>query len=139
MIDNAKLSAAWWTLRIGIGLAAFLAGADKFFDILTDWGMYLSPLAERLLPVSGKTFMHMIGPVEMLVGLAILTRWTRLGAYALAAWLTAIAINLVITGSFYDLAVRDVEIAIAAYVLAQLTEILSNPPAAPAGISIDAR
>lgn len=82
--------------------------------------------------------MHLIGPVEMLVGLAILTRWTRLGAYAAAAWLTAIAINLVITGSFYDLAIRDIEIAIAAYVLAQLTEILSNPPAQPADISIEA-
>lgn len=139
MIDKTKLSAAWWTLRITIGLATFLAGADKFFNILTDWSMYLSPFAERLLPVSGKTFMHLIGPVEMLVGLAILTRWTRLGAYAAAAWLTAIAINLVITGSFYDLAIRDLEIAIAAYILAQLTEILSNPLAPPADISINAR
>jgi ABC-type branched-subunit amino acid transport system permease subunit len=64
--------------------------------------------------------MLITGPIEILVGLSILTRWTRLGAYVLSAWLLAISINLVFTGGFYDLAVRDVEIAIAAYVLANL-------------------
>jgi hypothetical protein len=95
---------------------------DKFFNILTDWSMYLSPVAQRVLPVSAATFMHIVGVVEMLVGLAILIRWTRLGSYVACAWLVAIAINLVTTGMFYDLAVRDIEIAIAAYTLARLTE-----------------
>lgn len=120
---NNKLNSSWWALRIGLGLAAFLAGLDKFFNLLTNWSMYLSPVAERFLPVTGKTFMLMTGPIKMLVGLCILTRWTRLGAYALSAWLLAISINLVTTGGFYDVAVRDVEIAIAAYVLANLTEV----------------
>src|ERR1035437_2190988 len=120
---NNKLNSSWWALRIGLGLAAFLAGLDKFFNLLTNWSMYLSPVAERFLPVTGKTFMLMTGPIEMLVGLCILTRWTRLGAYVLSAWLLAISINLVTTGGFYDVAVRDVEIAIAAYVLANLTEV----------------
>jgi hypothetical protein len=81
--------------------------------------------------------MHVIGPVEMLVGAAILTRWTRVGAYVAAAWLAAIAINLAVIGSFYDLAVRDVEIATAAYVLARLTEILSSTPVSPAEYSLE--
>ena len=118
-----KLDASWWVLRVGLGLAAFLAGLDKFFNLLTNWGMYLSPVTERFLPVSGTTFMLITGPIEMLVGLTILTRWTRIGAYVLSAWLLAIALNLVTTGGFYDLAVRDVLIAIAAYVLANLTEV----------------
>lgn len=116
------LDSAWWALRIGLGVGPFLAGLDKFFNILTDWGMYLSPTMEKLLPVSGTTFMHAVGVIEMLVGLAILTRWTRLGSYVAAGWLLAIAINLVTTGMFFDLAVRDVQIAIAAYTLARLTE-----------------
>lgn len=58
----------------------------------------------------------------MIVGLAILTRWTRLGSYVAAVWLVAIAINLVTTGMFFDLAVRDLEIAIGAFTLARLTE-----------------
>ena len=116
------LNSAWWALRIGLGVGPFLAGLDKFFNILTDWQMYLNPSIEKLLPVSGSALMQIIGIIEMVVGLAILTRWTRLGSYVAAGWLLAIATNLVTTGMFFDLAVRDVEIAIAAYTLARLTE-----------------
>lgn len=116
------LDSAWWALRIGLGLGPFLAGLDKFFNLLTDWGMYLSPLAERYLPVSGPVFMRTVGVVEMAVGLAILAGWTRIGGYVAAAWLVAIAGNLLSMGTFYDIAVRDVEIAIAAYTLARLGE-----------------
>jgi len=116
------LDSAWWALRIGLGLGPLLAGLDKFFNLLTDWGMYLSPLAEKIVPVSAPVFMRTVGVIEMAVGLLILAGWTRLGGYMLAAWLAAIAVNLVTTGMFYDLAVRDVEIALGAYTLAMLTE-----------------
>ena len=118
-----KLTSVWWALRIGLGLAAFLAGLDKFFNILTDWVMYLSPLAERLLPVSGPTFMRAVGVIEMAVGVLILAGFARIGGYILMAWLVGIAINLLSTGMFFDVAVRDVEMAIAAYALARLTEV----------------
>jgi len=120
---DRRLDSAWWALRLGLGLGPFLAGLDKFFNLLADWNMYLSPLATRILPISGPAFMRIVGVVEMIVGLAILTRWTRLGAYVAMVWLVLIAINLVTTGNFYDLAVRDVEIAIGAYALARLTEV----------------
>jgi uncharacterized membrane protein YphA (DoxX/SURF4 family) len=119
---DPRLDQAWWVLRIGLGLGPLLAGADKYSNLLTDWSMYLSPLARDVLPISGAAFLHVVGVIEMVVGLAILTRWTRLGAYVAAGWLVAIAINLVTTGMFFDLAVRDVEIALAAFVLARLTE-----------------
>ena len=119
---DAGLNSSWWALRIGLGLGPFLAGLDKFFNILTNWEAYLSPLALSVLPVSGATFMRAVGVVEMLVGLAILTRWTRLGAYVAGVWLVAIAANLVTTGGFFDVAVRDVLLALAAYTLARLTE-----------------
>ena len=121
-VEGNTLNSAWWALRIGLGVGPFLAGLDKFFNLLTNWQMYLSPTAERLLPMSGQTFMHVVGIIEMIVGLAILTRWTRLGAYVAMIWLIAIAINLVSTGLFFDLAVRDIEIAIGAFTLAKLTE-----------------
>jgi hypothetical protein len=70
--------------------------------------------------------MHIVGVIEMIVGLAILTKWTRLGSYVASVWLLAIAINLVSTGMFFDVAVRDVEIALAAFVLARLTESRQN-------------
>lgn len=123
MALDSRLGAAWWALRIGLGLGAFLAGLDKFFNLLADWSMYLNPLATRVVPVSASTFMHLVGVVEMVVGLAVLTRWTRVGAYITSAWLLAIALNLLTMGMFFDLAVRDLEVAIAAFVLARLTEV----------------
>ena len=119
---DGGLNSAWWALRIGLGLGPFLAGLDKFFNILADWGMYLSPLAERFLPVSAPVFMRVVGVIEMGVGVLILIGQTRIGGYLAMAWLLGIAVNLVTTGMFYDLAVRDVEIAIGAYALARLTE-----------------
>ena len=122
MALDKSLTSAWWALRLGLGAAAFLAGLDKFFNLLTVWTHYLNPLATQIVPVSPDVFMRAVGVVEMIVGLAILTRWTRLGAYVAMAWLVAIALNLVTMGTYFDVAVRDLEMAIAAYTLARLTE-----------------
>lgn len=119
---NDRLNAPYWALRIGLGLGAFLAGLDKFFNILADWQMYLSPMATKVLPVSAPLFMRCVGVIEMIVGLIVLAGLTRIGGYILVVWLLAIAINLVTTGMFYDLAVRDVEISIGAFALARLSE-----------------
>ena len=121
MENTKRLDKVWWALRIGLGLGPFLAGLDKFFNVLADWNSYLSPAVEQMLPMSGPAFMRAVGVVEMLVGLLVLSRWTRLGAYVAMGWLVAIAGNLVTIGMF-DIAVRDIEIAIAAYALARLTE-----------------
>ncbi|HEX8184601.1 MAG TPA: hypothetical protein VF747_07610 [Blastocatellia bacterium] len=121
-IPENRLDSAWWALKIGLGAGPFLAGLDKFFNLLTDWEKYLSPMTERLLPVSGMTFMHIVGVIEMIVGLAILTRWARAGSYVAMLWLILIAVNLISSGAFLDVAVRDLEMAIAAYTLARLTE-----------------
>jgi uncharacterized membrane protein YphA (DoxX/SURF4 family) len=129
ILEN-KLNSAWWALRIGLGVVPFLAGLDKFFNLLTNWEMYLSPLTLRLLPMSGSTFMHIVGVIEMVVGLAILTRWTRIGSYVAMLWLVLIALNLVSSGTFLDVAVRDLVMAIAAYTLARLTEA-RQPATAP--------
>ena len=122
MKNEKRLDSVWWALRIALGLGPFLAGLDKFFNLLADWNAYLSPAVAQMLPVDGPTFMRVVGIVEMVVGLAILGRWTRLGAYVAAGWLVAIAANLVTLGMF-DVAVRDLEIAVGAYALGRLTEV----------------
>ena len=131
---NRGVESAWWALRIGLGSIAFLAGLDKFFNILTDWSVYVSPLAEGLLPVTVPVFLGLVGVIEMLVGMAVLTNWTRLGSYVAMLWLLAISLNLVLTGRFFDVAVRDVAMAIAAYTLARLTE--ARQPAEAVGTSL---
>lgn len=118
-----QLTKVWWILRIGLGLGPFLAGLDKFFNLLTDWTMYLSPLALKIVPISATAFMRAIGVVEMVAGVIVLAGLTRSGGYIVMAWLIGIAVNLVSTGMFFDLAVRDIEIALSAFALAQLTEV----------------
>jgi hypothetical protein len=125
----SKMNSAWWTMRIGLGSAAFLAGLDKFFNLLADWKIYLSPIAVRMLPVSDVIFMHAVGVIEMIVGLAILSRWTRTGFYVAMVWLFAIALNLLTTGRFIDIAVRDIVMAITAFTLARLTSVREAGPA----------
>lgn len=129
---NDRLNIGWWALRIGLGVGPIITGIDKYFNKLTDWGMYLSPLMTKVVPVSTGTFMHIIGVVEIIAGLIVLSRWTKIGSYIVMFWLLGIVLNLITTGMFYDLAMRDVEIAIGAFVLAQLTAVreqqaMSNP------------
>ncbi len=119
---DRQLSQAWWTLRIGLGLAPLLAGLDKFFNLLTDWEMYLNPLVPRLLHIPPRTFMHLAGVVEILAGLLMFSRFTRYAAYIVMAWLLAIAASLIAQGLFFDVAVRDIEISLGAFGLAKLTE-----------------
>lgn len=116
-----RLTTPWWALRVGLGATAFLAGLDKYFNLLADWPAYLSPLAANL-PIDASSFMRLIGVVEMAVGAVILAGYTRIGGYVVAIWLTGIALNLVTTGRYFDVAVRDVGLAIAAFTLARLTE-----------------
>jgi uncharacterized membrane protein YphA (DoxX/SURF4 family) len=119
---DQRLNSSWRALRIALGVVPFLAGLDKFFNLLTNWTTYLNPLVLRIVPIAPATFMRAVGIIEMIVGIAILTRWTRLGAYVATVWLVAIALNLITMGAFFDVAVRDLVIAVAAFSLARLTE-----------------
>lgn len=119
---EGKLRTPFVALRWTYGLVPLLAGLDKFFNLLADWSSYLSPAVASLLPVSSTTFLYFVGVVEMAVGVMVLTRWMKYGAYLAAAWLTAIAANLVVLGSL-DIAVRDLAMAVGAYTLGRLAEL----------------
>ena len=122
MTTNPHIDQPWWALRLTYGSVAFLAGLDKYFNILANWESYLSPGMVSLLPVSASTGMHAIGLIEMAVGILILTRWTRVGAYTASLWLLAIAFTLLAGGMHIDVAVRDVAMAVGAWTLGRLTE-----------------
>jgi len=106
-------------LRYTYGLVPIVAGADKFTNFLTDWPAYLRGV-ESMIPIAPATFMIVVGIIEIVAGLLVL-RFTRLGAYVVAAWLVAIAVVLML-GGWYDIAVRDLVMAIGAYCLARLYE-----------------
>jgi len=126
---NGTIDKVYWPLRLTYGLVPLLAGLDKFVGLLADWESYLAPWVADLLPVSPGTFMAIVGIIEIVAGLAVLTRWTRLGAYVVAAWLVLIALQLV-TAGIYDVAVRDLVMAVGAWTLAKVAEARETAPAA---------
>jgi len=130
--EQRVIDTAWWTLRVSFGLVPLLAGLDKFFNLLADWPRYLAPAFAHLVPVSAGTFMHAVGIIEIVAGLAVLlTPWTKVFAYVVAAWLVGIAINL-IAARFFDIAVRDLVMAVSAVTLARLTDVVRVPSVARA-------
>lgn len=123
-MQNGQLRTSWWTLRLCYGLVPIVAGLDKFTNLLTNWTKYLSPTIQQVLPVSmsATSFMYWIGVIEVAAGLMVLSNYVRWGAYVVSLWLVGIAINLVSTGQYFDIAVRDTVMAVGAFVLAKLTE-----------------
>jgi hypothetical protein len=124
---NPRLATPVRALQLAIGLMALLAGLDKYFNVLADWGHYVSPLAAGLLPVSVGSFMAIAGIIEMAVGITILWAAPATGAYVASAWLLLVAANLAI-GGYFDVAVRDVVISIAAFTLARAVEVRAGAP-----------
>jgi len=120
---DSRLDSIILSLRIAFGLTAFLAGLDKFLNLLTNWEQYVSPLLLNLLPLSAGALMRVAGVIEMIAGIAVLSGLTRLGGYVIAGWLTAIALSLVFSGRFLDVAVRDLVMALGAFTLARLSEL----------------
>jgi hypothetical protein len=117
---DRKIEFVHQALRFTIGGTAFVAGLDKFFDLLTDWDDYLSPEASDKLPMKTHDFMRLVGVIEMAVGGLILAGRTRVGGYLAGVWLAGIAANLVVNEN-YDIAARDVNMAVAAIALAQIS------------------
>src|SRR5262249_34328248 len=123
MQPNAeRLSSIYIPLRLTYGLVPIIAGADKFFNLLTHWDKYLPGNVASFLPVSAATFMMIVGIIEIVAGLAVLTLFTRLGAYVVMIWLVLIAANLIVAG-YYDIAVRDLVMALGAYTLGQVAGV----------------
>jgi uncharacterized membrane protein YphA (DoxX/SURF4 family) len=107
-------------MRYTYGLVPIVAGLDKFTNILTDWKHYLAPAISSALPFSASTFMAIVGIIEIVAGIIVLLR-PRIGGYIVMAWLVAIALALIVGGQYYDVAVRDLVMAIGAFSLARLS------------------
>ena len=122
-MQDHRTENAYWALRITFGVIPIVAGLDKFTNLLTDWTTYLSPLAARILPVSPHAFMMLVGIVEIVVGIGVLSGYARVFGWIAGAWLLAIALNILTTGRFLDVAARDVALAVSAFVLGRLAPL----------------
>lgn len=119
MDTERNLTTTWWMLRLTYGLVPVVAGLDKFTNLLVDWTTYVPGWLASVVG-DPQAFMYIVGVVEIVAGIGVLTRWTRIFAYVVAAWLVGIAFTLVTAGA-YDVAVRDIVMAIGSVALAQLS------------------
>jgi uncharacterized membrane protein YphA (DoxX/SURF4 family) len=115
-------------LKYTYGLVPIVAGLDKFTNLLTDWKNYLSPSMVSMLPFSAGAFMSIVGVIEIVAGVLVLLR-PYIGAWVVMAWLVAIALTLIFGGHYFDVAVRDLVMAIGAWSLAKLSgPAIKNQP-----------
>jgi hypothetical protein len=110
---------AYQILRLAFTVAPLIAGVDKFFHTLVNWDQYLSPTIARMLPVSGHTFMLGVGLVEIAAGFLV-AFMPAIGGLVVGAWLCGIIVNLLLIPGYYDIALRDLGLALGAFALARL-------------------
>ena len=113
-------------LRIGFTVAPIVFGLDKFFNVLVDWTQYLAPWINDIIPGSASDAMYLVGVVEIAAGVIVGLK-PRYGAYIVAAWLAGIVVNLLTYSGYYDIALRDFGLMLAALTLARLASLYDPP------------
>ena len=111
-----RLATATNLLKYTYGIVPIVAGLDKFTHLLTDWNKYLAPVVADILPFSTGTFMSIVGIIEIVAGVLVFIK-PKIGSLVVSLWLVGIVINLLLTGQYFDIAVRDAVMAIGAFSL----------------------
>ena len=111
-------------LKFTFGIVPVVAGLDKFTNFLTQWENYLNPALADMLPFTPATFMMIVGVIEIVAGILVLAR-PAIGGYIVSAWLVLIALTLLASGQYLDVAVRDLVMAVSAYSMARLAKVVS--------------
>src|SRR3954449_4002152 len=117
---------AFWLLRIAFTVAPILFGLDKYFNVLVNWEKYLASWINDILPGTATTGMYIVGGVEILAGILVFLK-PRYAAYIVAGWLAGIIINLLSYSGYYDIALRDFGLMLAALTLARLASKYDAP------------
>lgn len=118
--NSTEINKLHTLLKYVFVIVPIVAGLDKFTNILVQWDTYLAPATLDMLPFSGATFMMIVGVIEIVAGIIVLLN-TRVGAYIVSLWLILIALSLIFTWHHPDVAVRDIVMAISAFILARLS------------------
>jgi hypothetical protein len=125
-LDNPTFQALS-LLRIGFTVAPILFGLDKFLDWLVDWPVYLAPEINDLVPGNAHQAMLAVGVIEIVAGVVVAVR-PKFGGYLVAAWLAGIITSLLLQADFYDIALRDFGLLLAALTLARLATAFDRTP-----------
>ena len=116
---------AYQILRLGFTVAPIVAGLDKFFNLLVNWEQYLPSSVNRLIGGHGHELMLAVGVIEIIAGIGVALK-PKVFAYVVSAWLLLIVANLLMIPGYYDVALRDFGLALAALALARLSRGVST-------------
>ena len=111
---------AYQILHVGFVVAPIAAGLDKFFNLLVNWEQYLPSFVNKMVGGHGHELMLVAGVVEIIAGLGVLFK-PKFFSYVVSAWLLMIVANLLLIPGYYDVALRDFGLALAALALARLS------------------
>jgi len=120
-----RIYSVFTIMKFTYGIVPIVAGLDKFTNVLVNWEQYLNPTITASLPFSPHTFMMIVGVIEIVAGLIVLSK-PAIGSYIVMAWLTLIAFSLIASKEYFDVAVRDLVMAIGAFSLAQIARITTE-------------
>lgn len=120
---NQTIKPTFTLLKLTFAIVPIVAGLDKFTDLLTHWENYINPGIMGMIPFTAYTFMMIVGVIEIIAGIIVFVK-PALGGMIVAAWLTLIAITLIASGNFLDVAVRDLVMAIAAFSMARIAKAI---------------
>jgi len=116
---------AYRILQFGFTVAPIVAGLDKFFGLLVNWDQYLPSFVNRVVGGHGHSLMYLVGVIEIIAGLGVWFK-PRVFAYVVAAWLFLIIFNLLMIPGYYDIALRDLGLALGALALGRLSQEYSD-------------
>ncbi len=116
---------AYWILHVGFTVAPILAGLDKFTHLLVNWDQYLPGVVANVSPIQPHTLMLVVGVIEIVAGIGVWLK-PRIFAYIVAAWLVVIIVNLLLIPGYFDIALRDFGLFLAALALARLSQEYSR-------------
>ena len=116
---------AYRILHFGFTVAPIVAGLDKFFGLLVNWDQYLPSFVNRMAGGHGHSLMYLVGVIEIIAGLGVLFK-PRIFAYVVAAWLLLIIANLLMIPGYFDVALRDLGLALGALALGRLSQEYSD-------------
>ena len=112
---------AYWILHVGFTVAPILAGLDKFLHLLVNWDQYLPGVVANASPIQPHTLMLIVGVIEVVAGIGVWFK-PRIFAYIVAVWLVVIIMNLLLIPGYFDIALRDFGLFLAALALARLSQ-----------------
>jgi hypothetical protein len=120
-LSEAPARQAYQILRFGFTVAPIIAGLDKFFHLLVNWDQYLPGAVNGLVGGHGHQLMLVVGVIEIVAGIGVAIK-PKIFAYVVAAWLFLIILNLLAIPGYFDVALRDLGLLLAALALARLSQ-----------------